>query len=1315
LRAGLWPRLNRDDSQWLPLKTIRAGRGGAIEGNEGLLSAIEDVHRRFALQASRADLRGRLASADCFIELLRELRQFAARRALLSEPPYPLPILCLDQAEELFAVNAGRESEKLLGLARAAIDGDAALLLFTIRSDAYGLMQSSPALAGIDQVPLSLGPVPNGEIARIIREPAEILRRKVGPSAPLFDAAVIERLQAEIEGETDSLPLLAFVLQRLMREHAGKALIGLAELERTGGVAAAIESAAEGALVDAGVGPDRIERRDALRRLFIPRLAQIDRDSKAFQRRVSRYGELPDDLLALARALTERRLLVVKAGARLEAATEPATLEVAHEALLRRWPTLADLLAEERDALLLLDGVLNAAADWEKAEAANKPDFLAHRGSRLADALGLAARGQDWMREVAPALAYLAACQTREAAERAEKEQALAREQARLTEMAVAQKRTARLQSRARWMMAGLAVLVVLGYVLVHGEHNANLTLQTSLDERQVQLNGAQADLGAAQVENKRRQRQLDRGNVQLLAELATGERLRDNLDTALRLSVHAERTGLQIGEAEADGTLAPLSLVSAVWQSDWRLVLDSQQQPVASAAFSPDGSRIVTTPADGTARIWDAATGKELMVLRGHQLSLWSAVFSPDGSRIVTTSADKTARIWDVATGEQLMVLRGQGLSLWSAAFSPDGSRIVTADDPPRIWDAATGEQVMVLGQHTLGLHLAAFSPDGSRIVTAENTPRVWDAATGREIMALSQQPQDARSETFSSRFAAFSADGARIVTVSDDRTATIWDAATGKELVVLRGHDDAVLCAGFSPDGMRVVTASGDKTARIWDATTGKALAVLRGHENSVQSAAFSPDGSQIVTASTDGTARTWNAAAGTEITVMSGHEASVSFVSFSPDGKRIASASQDKTVRVWDWQEGSLPRGYIGMQVQSVTPDIASARGRKGTAGVLVVAALPNGPAAKAGIQSDDIIASIDDRTIRNASEFVERIGAKAPGTAVTLGVDRQGIEKSLTATLGRRYVSATGKELMVLRGHDGLVDSAVFSPDGKRIVTAAWDNTARIWDATTGKELTVLRGHRDSLKDAAFSPDGTRIVTASLDETARIWDAATGQELMVLRGHTSLVNSAAFSPDGAWIVTASSDNTARIWDSATGKEIRILSGHDSMVNSAMFSPDGARIVTASSDNTARIWNATTGKEVAILRGHESYVTSAAFSPGGKRIVTASWDGSARIWDAATGTQIAVLRGSQGSITSAAFSPDGTRIATASRFNTVHLWDVHFATMPAKELITEVCTRRLRGLTTLTRDEMRLAGYADDVPEIDVCAGTGPAGSP
>jgi len=1178
LRAGLWPRLLRDDSQWLPLRAIRAGRGGAIEGSEGLLSAFEEAHRRFGLRASRAALRERLATPERFIELMRELRQTAARRALLSQPPFPLPVLCLDQGEELFAPDAGAESEKLLQLARAAMDADEALLLVTIRSDAYGSMQSAKTLDGIDQLPLSLGPVPHGEVARVIREPSEVLRRKAGPAAPVLDAAVVERLQAEIEGESDALPLLAFVLQRLMREHEHAGTIGLNELAQTGGVAAAIELEAEAALADAGQSSERAERREALRRLFIPRLARIDRDSKAPQRRGARQSELPPDLLPLARTLTQRRLLVVKLAAQAEGATaaETATLEVAHEALLRRWPTLAELLAEDRDALLLLDGVLLAAADWEKAEAQHKLDFLAHRGSRLAEAQALAARGADWEREIAPARAYLAACQAREAAEREEKEAALAREQTRLAEIAAAQTRTAHLQRRARWALAAIAVVVALGLGAGVWQYRINLM----------------------------RQAQLDRGHVNLLAELATSQRLAGNLDAGLRLAAHAARAELGLKDGATKGSLPQSTLAAAVGHSDLRLTLAGHEHMVRFAEFSPDGSRIVTASSDGTARIWNATTGEEIAVLRGHERTVMHAAFSRDGSRVVTSSIDQTARIWDAANAKETAVLRGHTQIVNSAAFSPDGSRVVTAsgDNTARIWDVGTGNEIAILGEkasfggYGFGtIATAVYSHDGALIVTAEHrgSARVWDAETARQVSVISVPDQLFYS-------AVFSPDGSRILTASSDKTARIFETATGKEVAVLRGHEAALWTAAFNSAGSRIVTVSVDRTARVWDAAKGQLIESFRTHGAYPRSAAFSPDDSRIVVALEDQTARVFAVGSTRELAIMIGHEQALFSAQFSPDGARVVTASHDKTARVWD---------------------------------------------------------------------------------------------------------TASGREIAVLRGHTELVQFAAMSPDGSRVATASGDKTARIWDAESGKELAVLNGHTSGVKTAVFSPDGARVATASNDGTVRIWDAATAAEIAVLKGHREIVMSAIFSPDGSRLVSSSLDRTARIWDAATGRELALLGEHTYFVMHATFSPDGSRVVTASEDESARIWDATSGRQIAVLP-HGKEVFSASFSPDGTRIVTASKNNAVHIWDAATAREITVLRRRGSLVRFAAFHPDGVRILVASEDKTARIWEAPIASTPTKALIAEVCLR-LHGLTRLTRDEMRLVGYAEDVPAIDVCA--------
>jgi WD40 repeat protein/serine/threonine protein kinase/TPR repeat protein len=265
--------------------------------------------------------------------------------------------------------------------------------------------------------------------------------------------------------------------------------------------------------------------------------------------------------------------------------------------------------------------------------------------------------------------------------------------------------------------------------------------------------------------------------------------------------------------------------------------------------------------------------------------------------------------------------------------------------------------------------------------------------------------------------------------------------------------------------------------------------------------------------------------------------------------------------------------------------------------------------------------------------------------------------------------RIWDAATGRQLLVLTGHTDRVNSAAFSPDGKQIVTASRDKSARIWDAAMGRQLLLLTGHTDRVDSAAFSADGKQIVTASDDRSARIWDAATGRQLKLLTGHTARVYCAVFSPNGKQIVTTSEDKSARIWDAATGKQLRLLAGHTARVYSAVFSPDGRQIVTASEDKSARIWDAATGKQLLLLTGHTDEVSTATFSADGEQIVTSSIDKSARIWDAATGRQLLLLSGHTAGVLSAAFSPDGRQIVTASFDTSARIWD---AAMGGQQLL-------------------------------------------
>jgi WD40 repeat protein len=253
-----------------------------------------------------------------------------------------------------------------------------------------------------------------------------------------------------------------------------------------------------------------------------------------------------------------------------------------------------------------------------------------------------------------------------------------------------------------------------------------------------------------------------------------------------------------------------------------------------------------------------------------------------------------------------------------------------------------------------------------------------------------------------------------------------------------------------------------------------------------------------------------------------------------------------------------------------------------------------------------------------------------------------------------------LTAQQLQLVLPVGHTDILVDAVFSPDGKMLVTASYDNTAKVWDCESGKILFTLDGHSYGLSSAQFSPDSKRILTASVDNTAIIWDSENGKPLITLIGHKEGINSAKYSPDGKKIVTASGDNTAKVWDSENGKLLLTLKGHKSYLQFAQFSPDGKKIVSASSDNTAKVWDADNGKLLLSLEGHSAYVNTVYFSSDGRKIVTSSNDNSAIVWDSNDGKIMSVLEGHSSSVNSALFSPDNNSVLTSSSDNSAIIWD-------------------------------------------------------
>jgi WD40 repeat protein/tRNA A-37 threonylcarbamoyl transferase component Bud32 len=249
----------------------------------------------------------------------------------------------------------------------------------------------------------------------------------------------------------------------------------------------------------------------------------------------------------------------------------------------------------------------------------------------------------------------------------------------------------------------------------------------------------------------------------------------------------------------------------------------------------------------------------------------------------------------------------------------------------------------------------------------------------------------------------------------------------------------------------------------------------------------------------------------------------------------------------------------------------------------------------------------------------------------------------------------------ESLMTLRGHEGQVNCAIFSPNGRRIITCGDDKTIKLWDLTTGQQLMTFRGHSSSIYALAVSPDGKHIASGSNEGIIKLWDVETGAEVITLGGHRYPILALAFSPDGKQVASGSDsyDRNIVLWDAQTGTQLTTLRGHRE-VNALAYSPDGKRLASGSGDWTIKLWDVQTGTEVTTLRGHGNWVRAVGFSPDGKRIVSGSWDKTIKVWDAETWRTLTTIHGHDGPVLSVAFSPDGKTIASGGYDNTIRVWD-------------------------------------------------------
>ena len=620
---------------------------------------------------------------------------------------------------------------------------------------------------------------------------------------------------------------------------------------------------------------------------------------------------------------------------------------------------------------------------------------------------------------------------------------------------------------------------------------------------------------------------------------------------------------------------------------------------PVGVLAYSPDGKRLASGSADKTVRLWDPVTLKEVAVLCGHETPVDWLYYSPDGLRICSVGGG-SARLWDATTGRPVAVLDGP-VRRSGVIFTPDSRRLVIGiDREARVYDAGSGLQIMALGTHQAQVVQLVVSADGKRIASCyheDNNIRLWDGTTGQEIAVLC-------GHTFCPEVLAFSPDGARLASggTYPDVAIRLWESATGRPIAVVRGHLNTIRSIAFDSDGRRAVSASAEQTW-LWDGVTGERLVQLRDYSGDLWNAIFSPDGKRVITASADQTLRVWDSELGQLVAVLRGHTAEVHAAEFAARSSLLVSVASDGEARVWDMklaERNGILRGHDGFVYDvAFSPD-----------GTHVASAAWDGTARVWDVTTGRQSAVLQHEQRKRDDKIVGSVAWHPDGKRLAT------VTRGETITL---WDLGASKLLQVLKAPTGDWNGearAVFNSAGTLLASGSQDGSIRLWHVATGTQAGVLQGHEGSVLDVAFNPDGQQLASVGYDRTVRLWDLATRSAVTILRGDGEGYRIA-YDPAGRLLAAGSRDGNVRLWNARTHQELHVLP-HVNRVYGLAFSPDGTRLATGCSDNTIRIWDVATGKDVCELRGHQAYVHAVAFSPDGTRLASASGDSTVRIWD-------------------------------------------------------------------------------------------------
>ena len=1023
-------------------------------------------------------------------------------------------LICIDQFEELFTLAPEADRDAFIATLAALSDPaeGRVRIVIGVRADFYTRCAQLPWLARhISRNQVLVGPMGPVELRRAIEEPA----RHAGFH---LEAGLTELIVADAGSEAGALPLVAHALVETWVRRSGN-LLTIAAYREAGGVAGAISRSAE-AIYRHSL--DEIDR-DCMRRLFLRLVSPGEQalDTRQLLPRV--------DIERDPEAVRMRRIVEQLTRARL-LSVDDSHVQIAHEALLRTWPRLADWIAESRDDLRSRQRISRAAGEW--LASGENPDLLYH-GTPLLAALEWAGRHADQIGDL---------------------ERRFLDEARRVAEDR--QRRRRRLRGGVITGLAALALGAVIASLIAWSALRESRHSQRLADaaNRQAQARFAAA-LGSAALGRVR-------GDPLLALALAAESIAR----TRAGPPAHDARAALlEARRVLAKGGVFPSG--SPIPAGD-ALAID----------LSPDGRSLAMADRGGQITLIDTRSRQPLGDrLVGHQGAVRDVAFSADGRLLASGGTDGELRVWPLAgRGESRLIAKSRHIVM-KVGFSANGRWLASAGEQAvRCWDLdrePPGEDRLIARNGAF--NTLAFSPDDRGLIASYTDGSLfgWRLANGNAWF----EPLSGVHRSHLVDLDA-SPDGRHLASVDTDGRAMLTAYREGKAPVRLFGEDVFVTATAFRPDGRQLVGAARDGRLRLWDIQRGR-VGFTSGvaHDRPIVDLRGDARGRAYATLGEDQVIRLWRSSAGipmsTERRVAGG---AAKAVAYSPDGRYLAAGDKRGGVQVWDRRSGDTAARRFGGHEQQVwamafsptRPGLLASADRGGRiilwdlaegkplkrldAGDMPVWSLHFTPDGGRLISAGARQVSIWD--VASGEQRASLAAGDAAITAAALSGDGRLLATAHDDGHARLWDLATRRLTREIAADDNRLWNLAFSPDGRFLATASSDEVVSLWRLQDGSEYATFGGHGGGATALAFLSDGATLVVTDRRGNLHWWDVVGRTHLSApLKAHRRASWRLAVHPDGRRLATSGDDGWIREWD--------------------VFSPERACEISAAAFDTAR----------------------------------------------------------------------------------------------------------------------------------------------